>query len=71
MAYERRLKRWIVVRLLADRQRLDVARFYKHADAEGHLQALRRLNPEARYTVIFDPDSPDPDQAESEEDGCS
>ncbi len=55
MTYGDRLQRWVVVRLLPNMQRVDVARFYKHTDAEGHAQALRQLNPTATYIIVFDP----------------
>ncbi|MFM7425560.1 MAG: hypothetical protein ACKO7W_11295 [Elainella sp.] len=51
MAYERRLKRWAVVRLLPNFQPVDLARFYKFSDAEGYTQVLRRLDPGGRYEV--------------------
>lgn len=55
MTYENRLKRWVVVRLLPDMRRIDVIRFYKYSDAEGHAQVLRQMNPGAEYVVVFDP----------------
>jgi len=33
-----------------------VGRFRRHSDAEGHLQALRRLMPEAQLVIVFDCD---------------
>lgn len=54
MTYGDRLKRWVVVLLLPKMQRVDIARFYKYSDAEGHAQTLRRLNPIAHYEVMFD-----------------
>jgi hypothetical protein len=54
MTYERRIKRWIVVRLLPNFQHVDIERFYKFSDAEGYAQTLQRLNPNAVYTVMFD-----------------
>ncbi len=51
-----RLTGWLVVRLLPKMQRVVVGRFRSHSDAEGHLQALSRLIPEARLVVVFDPD---------------
>ena len=56
MPYRDRLTGWLVVRLLPKMQRVVVGRFRSHSDAEGHLQALRRLIPEARLVVVFDPD---------------
>lgn len=54
MTYERRIKRWIVVRLLPNLQHIDVGRFYKFSDAEGYMQTLRRLDPTSRYEVMFE-----------------
>jgi hypothetical protein len=47
MAYERRIKRWVVVRILPSLRHVDVARFYRFSDAEGYAQVLRQLNPQA------------------------
>lgn len=55
MTYEAQLKRWVVVLLLPNLQRVDVARFCKCSDAEGHAQILRRMNPNQTYEVMFDP----------------
>lgn len=45
MTYGDRLKRWVVVLLLPKMQRVEVMRFYKYSDAEGHAQILRQMNP--------------------------
>jgi hypothetical protein len=55
MAYEDRLKPWVVVLLLPNMQRIDVARFHAFSDAEGHTQTLRQLDPSKRYEVMFEP----------------
>ncbi|MBW4660702.1 MAG: hypothetical protein KME15_18670 [Drouetiella hepatica Uher 2000/2452] len=54
MTYERRIKRWIVVRMLPNLRHVYVARFYRFSDAEGYAQVLRQLHPQARYEVMFD-----------------
>lgn len=54
MTYERRLKRWVVVRLSPNLQHVDLARFYKFSDAKGYAQVLRRLDPVGRYEVMFE-----------------
>ena len=56
MPYKDRLNGWLVVRLLPKMQRVVVGRFRRHSDAEGHLQVLRRLMPEAQLVVVFDCD---------------
>jgi hypothetical protein len=63
MPYRDRLTGWLVVRLLPKMQRVVVGRFRSHSDAEGHLQALRRLIPEARLVIVFDPDLNNTDSA--------
>jgi len=56
MPYGDRLrKRWVVVRLLPQMQRIDVARFYQYSDAQGYAQILRQLDPAAQLVVMFDP----------------
>jgi len=55
MRYEKRLKPWIVVRLLPNLQRVVVGRFRSWSDAEGHLRVLKQLLPGALLTLVFDP----------------
>ncbi|MEG4328487.1 MULTISPECIES: hypothetical protein [unclassified Microcoleus] len=55
MPYEKRLKPWIVVRLLPNLQRVVIGRFRSWSDAEGHLRVLKQLLPAARLTLVFDP----------------
>lgn len=57
MSYGDRLKRWAVVRLLANMQRVTVARCVTESDADGYAQVFRRLMPNATFVVVFD--SPD------------
>lgn len=52
--YKERLNPWAITRLLPDVQRVTVARFCSRSDADGHLQILRKLMPDARFTVVFD-----------------
>lgn len=40
--------------MLPDMQRIIVGRFRSRSDAEGHLQRLRRLIPDASFIVVFD-----------------
>ena len=54
MSYSQRLHPWVVVRLLPEMQRVVVARFRNRSDAEGHLQALKRLMPDGKFIIIFD-----------------
>lgn len=43
-----------IARLLPDMQRVIVARFRSRSDAEGHMQLLRQLIPDACFVVVFD-----------------
>jgi hypothetical protein len=54
MPYRDRLNPWAVVRLLPCCQRIVVGRFRNRSDADGHLQVLRRLIPQAAFVVLFD-----------------
>jgi hypothetical protein len=53
MPYRDSLNRWLVVRLLPNMQRITVVAFCKRADAEGYLQAVRRLVPQAQFVIMF------------------
>ncbi len=54
MTCNKRLSPWVIVRLLPNMQRVVVGRFRRRTDAEGHLQALRRLMPDVEMIVMFD-----------------
>ncbi|GAB4385755.1 MAG: hypothetical protein Kow00121_51080 [Elainellaceae cyanobacterium] len=54
MTYERRITRWVVVRLSSNLQRQDMARFHKYSDAEGYARTLQRLDSANHYQVVFD-----------------
>ncbi|BAZ27893.1 hypothetical protein NIES4074_03210 [Cylindrospermum sp. NIES-4074] len=56
MPYKDDLKRWVVVRLLANMQRVTVAKFRSRADADGYLQIIRRLQPHSQFMVMFNAD---------------
>lgn len=47
---------WAIVRLRKDLRRVTIARYRKSSDAESYLLILRRLEPDANFTIIFDPD---------------
>lgn len=55
MTYEDRFSPWCIVRLLPKMQRIVVCRCRKRNYAIEHIQALKRLNAEAIYEIIFDP----------------
>jgi hypothetical protein len=54
IAYKERLTSWTVARLLPNMQRITVARFRSRSDADGHVQCLRQLMPDAHFVVVFD-----------------
>lgn len=55
MTYGDRLrKRWVVVRLLPNLQRVDMEWFYKYSDAEGYAAIMRQLDPTFPFEVMFD-----------------
>ncbi|NEP53590.1 MAG: hypothetical protein F6K65_34230 [Moorea sp. SIO3C2] len=66
MSYSQRLYPWALIRLLPKMQRMVVRRFRNRSDAEGHLQALKRLMPDEKFIIIFD--LPDPMEGESTDD---
>ena len=53
-AYRARLNPWAIARLLPKMQRTIVGRFRSRSDAEGHLQRLRQLIPQASFVLVFD-----------------
>lgn len=59
MLYRDRLKRWLVVRLLPNMQRVTIATFYHRSDAEGYVQVMHRLIPEGAFVVMFNTDAAD------------
>ncbi|CEJ42457.1 hypothetical protein [Umezakia ovalisporum] len=54
IAYKTRLNSWAIARLLPDTQHEIVARFRSRSDAEGYMQHLNQLIPNASFTVVFD-----------------
>ncbi len=65
MTYSQRLYPWAVIHLLPKMQRVVVGRYRNRSDAEGHLQALKRLMPDGEFIIIFD--LPEPMEEKSEE----
>ncbi|WP_414552640.1 hypothetical protein [Anabaena sp. CCY 0017] len=54
VAYKARLNSWAIARLLPDAQREIVARFRTRSDADGYMQHLMQITPDASFMVIFD-----------------
>ena len=60
MPYRERLNLWVLVRLLPNLQRVTVGQYRNRSDADGHLQIIRRLMPNAEFEVVFNLDLPKP-----------
>jgi hypothetical protein len=56
MPYKQRLNRWLVVRLLPNMQRITVAHFFRHSDADGYLRIIGQLIPNAQFVIVFNAD---------------
>jgi hypothetical protein len=53
MTYIEKLNPWCIVRHFPNMQNKIVARFRRRNDAEAHLITLRRLLPNATFSIIF------------------
>ncbi|MEG3896948.1 MULTISPECIES: hypothetical protein [unclassified Microcoleus] len=56
MPYKDRLNKWLVVRLLPNMQRITVAHFFRHSDADSYLRIVRQLIPNAQFVIVFNAD---------------
>ncbi|WP_346292130.1 hypothetical protein [Sphaerothrix gracilis] len=56
--YQTQLHPWCIIRHLPKSQCITVARLRRRNDAEAHLRVLRRLIPQAQFTLLFDPHNP-------------
>jgi hypothetical protein len=65
MPYRERLNLWVLVRLLPNMQRVIVGQYRNRSDADGYLEIIRRLMPNAEFVVMFNPELTQPQQAES------
>jgi len=54
MLYRDRLHPWCVIQLLPDARTIIVNRFRRRNDAEAHMKAPWRMNPEATYEIMID-----------------
>ena len=54
LSYKKRLNSWAIARMLPDMKREIVARFRSRSDADGHMQLLLRLTPDANFMLVFD-----------------
>jgi hypothetical protein len=46
--------------LVPNMQRMTVAQYRTRSDADGHLEIIHRLMPNAEFVVMFNPDLPQP-----------
>ncbi|QLE58776.1 hypothetical protein [Nostoc sp. TCL26-01] len=53
-AYKQRLNSWAIARLLPDANREIIARFRSRSDADGYIQHLRQVIPNASFMIVFD-----------------
>ncbi|MEA5504358.1 hypothetical protein VB735_14800 [Halotia wernerae UHCC 0503] len=53
-AYKKRLNAWAIARLLPNAQREIVAHFRTRSDADGYMQHLMQMKPNASFMVVFD-----------------
>ena len=65
MPYRERLNLWVLVRLLPNMQRVIVGQYRNRSDADGHLEIIRRLMPNDKFVVMFNPDVVKPQQADT------
>ncbi len=54
VTYKKRLNSWAIARLLPDTKQEIVARFRSRSDADGRLQLMRQMSPEASLMLVFD-----------------
>ncbi|AFZ57400.1 hypothetical protein H6G54_26015 [Anabaena cylindrica FACHB-243] len=54
ITYRNRLNGWAIARMVADQQRVIVARFRSRSDADGYIRHLRELTPTASFEIVFD-----------------
>jgi hypothetical protein len=54
VAYKKRLNSWAIARLLPDTKQEIVARFRSRSDADGRLQLMRQMSPDASFMLVFD-----------------
>jgi hypothetical protein len=52
--YKNRLNGWAIARLDSEQEKVIIARFRTRSDADGYMQHLRQVVPDATFQVIFD-----------------
>ncbi|TAE53838.1 MAG: hypothetical protein EAZ87_23105 [Nostocales cyanobacterium] len=54
VSYRNRLNSWTIARVLANQERVIIARFRAKSDADGYIQHLRQLSPQTNFELFFD-----------------
>jgi len=52
--YRKRLNGWVIARKVSEQERQIVARFRSRSDAEGYMQHIGQLIPDAVFELFFD-----------------
>ncbi|MGV0028623.1 hypothetical protein [Phormidesmis priestleyi] len=55
MTYRNQLSPWCIIQKLPNLQNIAVVRLRRRPEVEDYLKALKRLNPQGDYEIIFDP----------------
>ena len=54
IAYRKRLNGWAIARIVAEQEKIIIARFRSRSDAEGYIQHIRQLIPDGVFELFFD-----------------
>jgi len=54
IAYRNRLNGWAIARTTSSTERVIIARFRTRSDADGYMQHISKLIPDASFELIFD-----------------
>ncbi|EKQ69014.1 hypothetical protein OsccyDRAFT_1618 [Leptolyngbyaceae cyanobacterium JSC-12] len=54
MSYQQRLNPWVVNKLLPNLKQLPVSRFRRRNEAEAYLKALKQMQPQSHFALLFD-----------------
>ncbi|MBD2296554.1 hypothetical protein H6G06_24505 [Anabaena sphaerica FACHB-251] len=54
ISYRNRLNAWAIARVVANQERVIVARFRSRSDADGYIQHLRQIVPDSSFEMFFD-----------------
>jgi len=54
MSYQQRLNPWVVNKLMPNLKQLTVSRFRRRNEAEAYLKALKQMQPQSNFALLFD-----------------